>query len=65
MAQVDVLKGAAILAVLLLHGLPLDAIQSAPALFTIGQAVPVFVVLMGLNATTSLWPRIESGVGAL
>jgi peptidoglycan/LPS O-acetylase OafA/YrhL len=59
LAQVDLLKGLAILAVLLLHGLPLDVIQSAPALFTIGQAVPVFVVLMGLNATSSGWRRGE------
>jgi peptidoglycan/LPS O-acetylase OafA/YrhL len=53
LAQVDLLKGLAILAVIALHGLPLHVLTSTKSPFHIGQAVPVFVVLMALNATRS------------
>mgnify|MGYP007071568719 CR=1 FL=1 len=55
LTQIDLLKGLAILAVLALHTLTADQLADSAARFTIGQAVPVFVVLMGLNATASLW----------
>lgn len=55
LAQIDLLKGLAIVAVLFLHGLPTAVLTDGAAVFYIGQAVPVFIVLMGLNATASFW----------
>jgi peptidoglycan/LPS O-acetylase OafA/YrhL len=47
--QIDVAKGLAIISVILLHSLELSFRQSTYAAFHIGQAVPVFMILMGLN----------------
>ena len=47
--QIDVAKGLAIISVILLHSLELRFRQSTYATFHIGQAVPVFMILMGLN----------------
>lgn len=47
--QIDVAKGLAIISVILLHSLELSFRQSAYAAFHIGQAVPLFMILMGLN----------------
>lgn len=64
LAQIDVLKGVAILAVLALHSCTPEQLHDTGARFTIGQAVPVFVVIMGLNATASLWRRPARLAGA-
>jgi peptidoglycan/LPS O-acetylase OafA/YrhL len=47
--QIDILKGLAIIAVLLLHSLSRDQLDASYAVFHIWQAVPIFMVLMGLN----------------
>lgn len=47
--QIDILKGLAIIAVLLLHSLTRQELERSYAVFHIWQAVPVFLVLMGLN----------------
>jgi peptidoglycan/LPS O-acetylase OafA/YrhL len=47
--QIDILKGLAIIAVLLLHSLSREQLDASYAVFHIWQAVPVFMVLMGLN----------------
>ena len=47
--QIDVAKGLAIISVILLHSLELGFRQSAYAAFHIGQAVPLFMIMMGLN----------------
>ena len=47
--QIDILKGLAIIAVLLLHSLLREQLMASYAVFHIWQAVPVFMVLMGLN----------------
>ncbi|MGV3502986.1 MAG: acyltransferase family protein [Adhaeribacter sp.] len=47
--QIDVVKGLAIISVILLHSLELGFRQSTYAAFHIGQAVPLFLILMGLN----------------
>ncbi|MBX0334675.1 acyltransferase [Pontibacter sp. HSC-14F20] len=47
--QIDILKGLAIIAVLLLHSLSREQLVASYAVFHIWQAVPVFMVLMGLN----------------
>lgn len=62
--QVDVLKGLAIIAVLLLHGLPVDLLFNSGAQLHIGQAVAIFAVLMGLNAFGSSARRQTATVRA-
>jgi peptidoglycan/LPS O-acetylase OafA/YrhL len=47
--QIDVAKGLAIISVILLHSLGPGTRQDIYAIFHIGQAVPLFLVLMGLN----------------
>ena len=54
--QIDVLKGLAIIAVIILHSLSKDELRQSFAIFHIWQAVPVFMVLMGLNLGLSLKP---------
>lgn len=47
--QIDVLKGGAILAVILLHSLTKPQLLQTYAVYHIWQAVPVFLILMGVN----------------
>lgn len=62
LAQIDILKGLAILAVLGLHTVTSRQLRDWGGAFWLGQAVPVFVVLMGLNATGSLLTRAREGL---
>lgn len=55
--QIDILKGLAIVAVLLLHSLSREQLENSLAVFHIWQAVPVFLVLMGLNLGLSNSPK--------
>ena len=48
--QIDVLKGLAIVAVLLLHAIPTHELFGSWAPLHLGQAVPIFIVIMGINA---------------
>jgi peptidoglycan/LPS O-acetylase OafA/YrhL len=57
LAQIDLLKGVAILAVLALHGLTSSELTDSWAVLHVGQAVPVFFVVMGMNAAGSLARR--------
>jgi peptidoglycan/LPS O-acetylase OafA/YrhL len=52
--QIDVVKGVAILAVLLLHSLTRKELEEQYAIFHIWQAVPLFLVVMGLNLGLSI-----------
>lgn len=52
--QIDALKGLAMIAVIFLHAMPAHELFDSAALFWIGQAVPIFVVIMGLNGALSL-----------
>jgi peptidoglycan/LPS O-acetylase OafA/YrhL len=52
--QIDVLKCAAIIAVIALHTLSKSKLIQTFAVFHIWQAVPVFMVIMGLNLGLSL-----------
>jgi peptidoglycan/LPS O-acetylase OafA/YrhL len=54
---IDLLKGAAILSVICLHSLSEGTLKQIGAVFYIWQAVPVFVVLLGLNGVSSLRRR--------
>ncbi|MHC2991381.1 hypothetical protein OB13_07230 [Pontibacter sp. HJ8] len=47
--QIDIVKGLAIVAVLLLHSLTREELVGSYAIFHIWQAVPLFMVTMGLN----------------
>lgn len=47
--QIDILKGLAIVAVILLHSLSRQELEDSYAVYHIWQAVPVFMVIMGLN----------------
>ena len=47
--QIDVLKGMAIIAVIALHSLTKPELVQSFAIFHIWQAVPVFMIIMGLN----------------
>jgi peptidoglycan/LPS O-acetylase OafA/YrhL len=53
LVQIDVLKGAAILGVLAQHGLSASDLHAVGADLWIRQAVPIFFILMGLNAAGS------------
>ena len=53
MPQIDALKGLAIIGVMAQHAFASRALNSAWDTLYAGQAVPIFFVLMGLNATAS------------
>lgn len=55
--EIDVLKGLAIIAVIILHALPAQMLQNLGAPFSLEQAMPVFLVLMGFNNTMSFERR--------
>jgi peptidoglycan/LPS O-acetylase OafA/YrhL len=59
--QVDVMKGLAILAVIVLHSVPKAALYKTFAVFHIWQAVPVFCILMGFTAGLSMRRRAAAG----
>ena len=54
---IDLIKGIAIVAVICLHTLSPGTLDAIGAQFYLWQAVPVFLFLMGLNATSSLRRR--------
>jgi peptidoglycan/LPS O-acetylase OafA/YrhL len=57
LASIDLIKALAIVSVICLHSLSQKALQETAAVFYIWQAVPVFVVLLGLNGAASLQRR--------
>lgn len=52
--QIDLLKGLAIVSVILIHTLSVDLLLATGAPFHIWQAVPVFIILAGFTAAASL-----------
>ena len=52
--QIDVLKGLAILGVMVQHAFPSRSLNAAWDTLHVGQAVPIFFIIMGLNAARSL-----------
>ena len=52
--QIDVTKGLAIISVLLLHSLSRNQLLQSYAVYHIWQAVPLFMILMGLNLGLSI-----------
>jgi peptidoglycan/LPS O-acetylase OafA/YrhL len=54
LAQIDLLKGAAILSVIAIHGLARHELRDGWAGLWFGQAVPVFLVLMAVNASQQM-----------
>lgn len=55
--NLDVLKALAIVGVIAQHAIPRDALASVGGAVWVRQAVTVFVVIMGLNATRSMMKR--------
>lgn len=51
--QIDLLKGLAIISVIILHLLPTNILVSSFAIFHIWQAVPIFLILMGFTSGLS------------
>lgn len=54
--QIDILKGLAIISVIALHSLSRPVLQQTFAVYHIWQAVPLFMVMMGLNLGLGLKP---------
>ena len=52
--QIDVIKGFAIISVIILHSITEKALLNSYSILHIWQAVPLFMVIMGLNAGMSL-----------
>ncbi len=52
--QIDVLKGLAILGVMVQHAFTSRSLNAAWDTLHVGQAVPIFFIIMGLNAARSL-----------
>lgn len=48
-SQIDLLKGIAIISILLLHALPRQMLLDSYARFHIWQAMPIFMIIMGLT----------------
>lgn len=51
--QIDLLKAAAIISVIVMHGMTAQALEGGWGAFHVWQAVPIFIVLLGLNAAFS------------
>ncbi|MCD2136738.1 OpgC domain-containing protein [Salinicoccus halitifaciens] len=55
--NIDILKGLAIIAVILIHSLPDEMLLAILSPFYIWQAVPVFMLLAGYNTAQSFQRR--------
>ena len=55
--QIDILKALAIISVVILHTIPEEYLYSTFAVFHIWQAVPVFMIIMGVNLAMSFKRR--------
>jgi peptidoglycan/LPS O-acetylase OafA/YrhL len=55
--SIDIVKGLAIVSVICLHTLSTSALHRIGALFYIWQAVPVFIIVMGINGARSFRRR--------
>lgn len=51
--QIDILKGLLIISVLIMHAFPLDLLQKAFYLLHVGQAIPIFIIILGFNQAIS------------
>ncbi len=55
--QIDVIKGFAIISVILLHSSSVKGLLNTYSILHIWQAVPLFVIMMGLNAGMSVFNK--------
>ncbi|MDB5262066.1 MAG: acyltransferase [Adhaeribacter sp.] len=55
--QIDVIKGFAIISVIILHSIDEKALLNSYSILHIWQAVPLFMVIMGLNAGLSVFNK--------
>ena len=63
--QIDILKGLAALAVVATHTLTAARLVDTWSVLHIWQAVPIFVVILGANASLSFSRRAEQNLGSL
>ena len=63
--EIDILKGFAIVSVIILHSLPSELLSSWISILTIYQAVPIFFILIGRNYGASYLRRRYSTLGAI
>ena len=63
--QIDVLKGLAVLSVVLTHSVSAAVLVRSWAVLHIWQAVPLFVVVLGANASMSFDRRLQRGAPRL
>ena len=59
--QVDLIKAAAIVAVIVMHSMTTKALEQPWGAFHVWQAVPIFIVLLGMNAAQSARRRAPDG----
>jgi peptidoglycan/LPS O-acetylase OafA/YrhL len=59
--QIDLIKAAAIVAVIVMHAMTTKALEQPWGAFHVWQAVPIFVVLLGMNAAQSARRRAPNG----
>ncbi|HEV3093105.1 MAG TPA: acyltransferase [Solirubrobacteraceae bacterium] len=64
-AAIDLIKALAIVSVICLHSISYGTFRHTGGIFHIGQAVPVFVVLLGINGARSLRRRGGHGLREL
>jgi peptidoglycan/LPS O-acetylase OafA/YrhL len=61
--QIDLLKAVAIVAVIVMHAMTTRALEEPWGAFHVWQAVPIFVILLGMNAAQSVQRRGRLDVG--
>jgi hypothetical protein len=64
LAQIDIIKGMAIIGVLALHSIPSKLKISSYAVFHIWQSVPILIVIFGINSR-GLLSRYWGGGGRI
>lgn len=63
--QIDILKGLAIISVIILHTIPSNIVKTPFSILTIYQAVPIFFVLMATNAFMSFKRRSYKSIAPI
>ena len=51
--QIDILKGILIVSVLTMHAISIEILTSGYYLLSLGQAVPIFLIILGINQSLS------------
>lgn len=60
--QIDIIKGLAIISVILLHTIPENILIKTFSVFYIWQAVPIFLIIMGITLNISLSRKVHTNI---